>query len=214
MAAAWNRRFETILAILIALVTVMSAVAAWRAAIAGDAAGNADFDGLSAAISYEEARALNASTSYQQYRAYTRYLLNNTLGDLLWDDGQQASAEEASILRRDRLLAYDQMLIDVDFFESRYINRDGAYDRDRQFDALMADSERNDDLNPLPHFQEADRQYTKSRLQIAMLIFLASALWFFTLAAEIKHVIRYPLATLGLMAMCVAIVGSAAIEFF
>jgi hypothetical protein len=210
----WVRRFDSLLAILIACVTVMSAVVAWRATIAGDSAGNADFDGLSAAINYEESSALNAGATYQQYRAYTRYLLNDVLGDTLWEEGQEAPEDQAEQLSRERIAAYDQTLIDIDFFTSRYLANDGTYDRDRQLDALMADAEREEDLNAAPHFTEADRQYAKSRLQIAMLIALAFALWFYTLAAEIRHVVRYPLALLGLLAMTVAIVGSAAIEFF
>ncbi|HZY40479.1 MAG TPA: hypothetical protein VFF59_00605, partial [Anaerolineae bacterium] len=77
-----NDRFTTLVAIMIALVALIGAVVAWRASVAEDASGDADYAGLRAAINVEETRALNASTAYAQYGAYVTYQRNSALGDL------------------------------------------------------------------------------------------------------------------------------------
>ena len=53
-------RFKTAMAFMIAFVTVMSAVAAWRASLAAGDASNADVNGLAATINLEESQALNS----------------------------------------------------------------------------------------------------------------------------------------------------------
>ena len=52
-----SQRLETVVAILIAVVTVIGAVVAWRSSVADDGAGDADFAGLRASVRSEETRA-------------------------------------------------------------------------------------------------------------------------------------------------------------
>jgi hypothetical protein len=121
----WVKRFEISVSILTALVTILSAVVAWRAALAGDAAGNADFAGISAALNREESRTLNSSTAYQQYRAYTTYLRNNEVGEKMANDlddpNKIYSDEQRAIIADERTTSWDQILVDQDFFETRHL---------------------------------------------------------------------------------------------
>ncbi len=101
-------RFTTVIAIMIALVALIGALVAWRASVAEDASGDADYAGLRAAINVEETRALNATTAYAQYGAYVTYQRNSAIGDLLVDDMDEAATEdEALILNSQRADAHD-----------------------------------------------------------------------------------------------------------
>jgi hypothetical protein len=212
----WVKRFEISVSILTALVTILSAVVAWRAALAGDAAGNADFAGISAALNREESRTLNSSTAYQQYRAYTTYLRNNEVGEKMANDlddpNKIYSDEQRAIIADERTTSWDQILVDQDFFETRHLSADGTYNVLRQILENDAEDAQRKDIDPTPHFALSDRLRAKSNLMVGMLIVMAGSLWFYTMASEIKHSIRYPIAALGLICMLVGSIGTIAIE--
>src|SRR5689334_3777454 len=97
--------FETIVAILIALVTVAGAIVAWRASVAADGAGDADFAGLQASLNAEETRALNYVDAYEHYGAYTAYRRYLNLGNAIATDietNPDLTEEEAYLLDRQR----------------------------------------------------------------------------------------------------------------
>jgi hypothetical protein len=208
----WLKRFEVSVSILTALVTILSAVVAWRAAIASDAAGNADFAGIGAALSREESRTLNSSTAYQQYRAFTTYMRNNALGNTLADALDTVPDDQRSAVDHERASSLDQTLVDDYFFETRFLNAAGQYAVQRQLSEAEAEDAQKKDIDPDPHFALADLLRSKSNLMVGMLIVMACSLWFYTLASEIKHSVRYPLALIGLICMLVGVVGTFTIE--
>src|SRR6476620_9476893 len=75
-----SQRLETVVAILIAVVTVIGALVAWRSSVADDGAGDADFAGLRASVRAEETRALNSVDAYENYGAYMNYRRYNEMG--------------------------------------------------------------------------------------------------------------------------------------
>jgi hypothetical protein len=210
------RRFEITISILTALVTILSAVVAWRAALAGDDAGNADFSGISAALNREESRTLNNATAYQQYRAFTTYLRNNEVGQQIYtdlgDEQKNYSDQQRETITDEQNASWNQILVDQDFFETRHLRADGSYDLQRQIGESEAEDAQRKDIDPEPHFALSDRLRAKSNLLVGMLIVMAGSLWFYTMASEIKHSIRYPIAVLGLLCMVVGSVGTIAIE--
>jgi hypothetical protein len=208
----WVKRFEVTVSVLTALVTILSAIIAWRAAIASDAAGNADFAGIGAALNREETRILTTESAFQQFRAYTTYLRNNAVGEAISAGLASAPEDKQPALREQRTTSWDQTVTDKDFFDSRYVNADGAYDVERQLSEETAEAAQKKDIEPQPYFSLADRLRQKSNLMVGMLIIMASALWFYTLASEIKHSVRYGLAFLGMLCMLVAVFGAIAVE--
>lgn len=74
-----NDHFKTVIAVLIAVVTVIGAMVAWRAALAGGNAGDADLAGVTATLNTEETRTLNKANLYANYQAYTNYMLHNNM---------------------------------------------------------------------------------------------------------------------------------------
>lgn len=192
-----NDRFTTLVAIMIALVALIGAVVAWRASVAEDASGDADYAGLRAAINVEETRALNASTAYAQYGAYVTYQRNSALGDLLVEDMALATEDEAIILNSQRADAHDTAIASERLFQQRFLNRDGSYSVQRQLGEMWADASKQRDLKPEPHFAEADRLSAKSSSLLAAVGVLALALVFFTLIESAAGRARYVLFTLG-----------------
>ena len=78
-------KFKTFTATMIAVVTVISALVTWRAATASQAANDANFDGLVAAVNSEEAAVLSTIKVAEHYQAFLIYTRYNELGNKLYD---------------------------------------------------------------------------------------------------------------------------------
>ena len=206
-------RLKTMIAVLLAVVTVIAAVVAWRAAVASDEAGNADFSGLAATLNGEEARALNAIAAYEDLRAYTDYVRYNETGNALADALADAPEDEQTALERQMREAWDLATeIQERFFENRYVNADGTYDLPRELDELWADDTLDKDVFPEPHFTRSDRLRAKSTTLVSILIALGAALVLFTLANALTRAVRYALATVGTLILLGSIVAVIIVE--
>jgi len=206
-------RFSTVVAVLLALVTVMGAIVAWRAAIAADNSGDADFAGIAATLNAEEARALNQITAYEHLRAYAEYVRYNEIGNQLNSEWLAADDADAPALERQMRENWDLATeLQESFFENRYVREDGTYDLARQLDELWADDLLDKDAVPDPHFSLSDALRQRSITLVALLIPLGLALLFFTLAGTIKNRLRYLLAVAGVLILIGSAVALAAIE--
>ena len=213
-AGADSDRFKIAVALLIALVTVIGAIVAWRAALAADAAGNADADGLAATLNAEETRVLNCVTTYEHYRAYTMYLRYNELGNAISNDLSAAGDAEAPALDRQMRESWDLATeLQGSFFDSRYLDpQDGSYDTQRELEGLFADAARQSDVNPEPHLARADRMRAKSTTLIGLLTVLAASLLSFTLAESTTSRLRFVLAGGGGLLLIASVVALFVIE--
>ena len=180
-----NNHMETVVALLIAVITVIGAVVAWRASVADDGAGDADFAGLRASLNAEETRALNAVNAFEHYGAYTTYWRYNALGDALADDVEVAEAEAAEALDRQRAEAYDLADANQDLFPNRFLNRDGTYSVARETGEAWADAAREKDLYPEPQYAEADQLRAKSTQLLGTITLLGLALVVLTLVETV-----------------------------
>ena len=211
-----NEGFKTFTAIMIALVTMCSALAAWRAAVAANEAGQADFDGLTAAINSEEAQVLNSITVTEHYQAFLAYRRYNELGDKLKDEiagapqGDPDARAPLEQLKSDSWgIAYGLQSL---FFPSRYLRTDGTYDSQREMDEENAESERQRDVKPQLHFTRADQLRTKADLLVGMLIFFGVSLWMFTCAQIIERTIRVAFAGVGMLFLVGGLAGVLLLE--
>ncbi len=207
--------FKTFTATMIALVTIVSAVAAWRAAAAASESSQADFNGLAASINAEEAHMLNSISAYGHFQAFLTYTRYNELGYRLADEIAAADPGDSRITALEQGksdswgIAYGLQYL---FFPSRYLRPDGSYDLQREMDELTADSERQEDIKPDLHFNRADAYRLKSNLLISTLIFLGLALWMFTCAQIIERSAKYGFAVGGILLLGVSLVGIGLIE--
>ncbi len=197
---------ETVVAILIAVATVIGAVVAWRASVILDASGDADYGGLRASVNVEETRALNYVNAYEHYGsfvAYSRYNeLGNAIGDILEKDSANLSEEQVFMLQRQQAEAYDLAQANRRLFPHRFMNRDGSYSVQREMGELWADASKEKDLNPDPQYAEADALRQKSNKVLLTLMILAASLVFFTLVEPMPDQrIKYGVLALGVICM-------------
>ena len=175
-------RFKTIMALMMALVTILGAFVAWRAVLADDEAGDTDPLGWNATIATEETLTLQNARHYQNYGSYTAYLRYSELGDLIDDDLPKSPRTQTAALERQRAEAWDTAGTISDFFPLRYINHDGSYNSARELGEAWADAQQTRDLDPDRHYQKADKLRDKSNRLFVILIGFALSLWIFTLA--------------------------------
>jgi hypothetical protein len=212
----WVGRFDVTVPIMMAVVTIVSALIAWQATIDADNAGNADFAGLGAAVNRQDARVVDSTTTYQQHRAYTAYVRNVEVGDAvnadLQDPEKTYRGRQLAAMQAERSARWNQTIVDKDFFDTRYLGADGTYDTRRQLGELAAEAAQLKDVEPKPHFATADEMRHDSKATVAMLIVMAFALLLYTLASELRHRIRYLLAVLGTMCLAFGVAGALIIQ--
>lgn len=189
--------FKTFTASMIAIVTVLSALTAWRASVASSDAGDADFRGLVATVNAEEAGALSTIKVMEHYQAFLSYTRYNELGYKLYD-ALQAKPANSDALEQQKSdawgIAYGLQSI---FFPSRYLRPDGTYDSEREMEELLAEEQRARDTRPDIHYAKADSLRVKANLLAQMLILFGFSFWFFTLAQIVDHKVKYLFAFVG-----------------
>lgn len=199
-----SERFKSFIAVMIAIVTVLGALAAGFAAKASSDAGDGDFAGMGAAISAQKADIINEINAYEHYRAYTMYVRYLELGNLLYDP---------SAKNQDELYKQQQEVwgvaegIKSTFFEPRYINPDGSYDIERELQEARAEDEQGSDLNYEPYFNQADGNRAKSSFLTGDMIVFAVSFWFLTLAQVFENRIKYLMAVFGILLGLTGILG-------
>lgn len=208
-----NNRLATLVAILIALATVISAVVSWRASVAADGAGDADFAGLRATANREETRALAAVTAHENYSAFLNYRRYEALGNLLVTEQNQLDGDAAAALEPERVSAHDLALANQQLFPNKFLNRDGSYALQREVGELFADAAKEKDLQADSQYVQADRlRHKTNRLLVAVMI-LAVALVFYTLVETVGKRLQYLFIGAGLLCMIAGAVMAILVEF-
>ena len=194
-------RFEVFSSFMIALVTIVSAITAWRANIASTQAGDADFEGIAASIRAQEAKLANGIEAFEHFQAFTTYYRYNEHGKILDDEGDPAHQRQKSDLWGLALgLQYS-------FFSPQYLDEIGNYDLQRELDELWADASQSDDLNPEPHFESADLFRNKASILTGTLIIFASAFFLFTVGQAVKNRLRYLFALSGVVVFGIGVLS-------
>jgi hypothetical protein len=208
-----SQRLETIVAILIAVVTVIGAVVAWRSSVADDGAGDADFAGLRASVRAEETRALNYVNAYENYGSYANYRRYSDMSNLIEADLPTAPEQQQSELERQRADNNDLSISNQRLFPNKFLDRDGSYNVKRQMGEMWADAAKQNDLNPDPQFAEADQLRGKANSLLGAVTILAIALVFYTLVESFGDRMKYVMVALGSLCMVAGTVFALFIEF-
>lgn len=211
-----DNRLSTVVALLIAAVSVVGAIVAWRASVAGDGAGDADVAGIRATINLTETTALAAVESYGDYASYAEYLVQRELGRALERQIVELPADadetEFNDLKARLAETSDRTTAAAFAFPNQFLNRDGSYGLHRQQSEFYADVGREKDLKPDASFAEGDALRGKTdRLLIALSV-LAMALVFYTLIEAVSQRTRYILLVLGSAFFLAGAVGALLIE--
>jgi hypothetical protein len=197
---------KVLIASLIALTTMLSAVGAWRAALASGDSGDAERKGFDDAIAAEQARANIEGSLDETMFAFLRGRMYESLAE-----GLQEEADEAARADRVRLEAqaesYRQLgELSMEFVASDAIRADGSLDLERAFDIEWALASSQADLDPAPEFAEADESHDRSEQLVGLTALLIGAAMFFTLA-QVARSRAYVLYLVGGCAVLVVATG-------
>jgi len=216
-----SRHFEIVIAIWIAIVTVTGAFVAWRASTVGSNAADADRQGILSAVSRERVQTDHRTRLHNDLRIFTDYIQNREMASLLEQDaqklGEMGQTEQAESLWRE-VETYEDLADSAYGFLDypQYVKEDNegrkTYDVEGYLQASLAIEARVQDLNPDDDFQEADRLHLQEQRLVGIVILLAVALLFLTLAHITQSFPRYIFVTIGLFAFLAALVIGAVIE--
>jgi hypothetical protein len=196
-----NSRFELMTTIIVAVVILIAALVAWRASLIDDAAGDADYDGLRAAVRAVQARALSNVNAYESYGNYVSYWRNKELSALIAKDMETADEEQFPVLEAQMKMADDLTNANTGMFEMRYLNRDGSYSVQRQLGEMWADVARKNQVEYLPLFDNADKERARTRTMLVALMILTISPVFFALISTVSSKARYIFLALGMVCM-------------
>lgn len=208
-------RLGTWIAILIAAISVLAALGAWRVAVATSAAADADTLGLLASVEREDALTGAYITAYGRYGAYARAVGYDALAKLL--EPIEAAATDATVkarLTRERdNLIYGALQL-RGALPQRYVDRELNYDIDRDIGEAVADRALERDTNAPPHFDRGTAARAKAQWLLGLLVLLAAAFVLLTFADAIKHPLRILFVLLAVVVLAVAVFAGLGIELF
>jgi hypothetical protein len=202
--------FDAMVAILIAVVTVIGALVTWRAAVAADTASDTDFAGMKAVVSYHSTVSLSTMNAYENLRNFIEYKRLGDLGNLLEADLTVITdtTEYDRVERQKEEAFYLQEYARI-FFPNQYVNKTGEgqfmYDVKRNLGELIADAARTDNLDFQPLFVSADDYRGKSSLLIVAVTILSLGLVILTIIGSVG---KNTQKLLLVMAILIALAGS------
>jgi hypothetical protein len=210
-------RFANWMGVLIAIVALVTAVAAWRAAVASREAGLQDYRAVVSVLKAQETQTLNYATAFSHLTAFTDFVINDELLTQLhsaWTRGpsqEKRAALEAQIAQVDKLAATNR-----NFFPGRFARQDGTYDLTREVAESYADAERRLSHTPDANLALSAALDTKTFTYIQSIVVLSIALLLFTLASALhpaRRVLRWASAALGILLLGASIVVIVMTEF-
>lgn len=210
-------RFKTLVAILIAIVSIVGAVLAWRATLAGSSASDADVRGTVSIINRNQALVASDADTYRNLSAYLQVRIHDTLSRNLLADSERRASDDP---RRTRLWddGWTEIFVAEAYLEQvnvrpEYIRPDGSYDGQAAQDIDMAQRALSTDFDPQSrNFARADQLRSKVRWLIGLALVLSVALFCYTLATVIQRRLKYVFFAVGSAIFVVVIVGTIAVE--
>ena len=193
-------RFRTTVSILIATLTVVGAITAWRISVASDAAGSADSKGLNAAL-----QAANTGITVSTYLTmnmgfFAEYREHQEKARLLEADAakegdlkRQAALREEAIRERN-LASTARGYLDLDYVSLDPETGEEVFDGNRFWTANWAEASATQDLDEKPLFAQADHLRSKAWGLVLVTVALGLALFLFTAAITVRGKAKYLLA--------------------
>lgn len=206
-------RVSAFIAVMIAVVSVLAALGAWRVAVATSNAGNADTDGLLATVDREDALTEAYITLYGHLNAYSRAVRHDALAQalkLVQDTTTDTTLKAQLEKERDGLIyaANTQRFA----IPQQYLDRNQNFDQERDVGETLASRALEKDTFPEPHFVRANAERAKAEWLLLLLVMLGVAFVLLTLADAIKHPVRFILIVGALAVIVIALVGGALVE--
>ena len=209
--------FKTLVAILIAVVSIVGAVLAWRAAQAGSSAAEADVRGTVSIINRNQALVASDADMYRNLSTYLQVRIHDVLSlSLLADSERRASDDpKRGPLWDDgwtEIFVAEAYLDQVDV-RPEYIRPDGSYDGKAAQDIDMAGRSLGTDFDPQGrHFARADLLRAKVLWLIGLALVLSVTLLCYTVATVLQRRAKYVFFAVGSIIFVLVIVAGIIVE--
>jgi hypothetical protein len=210
-----SSRFESFLAICIALATVIGAILAARAAVYNDAANDADQGGLSSAIDLALTQSTVEAQRAQNLSAFLQFAQHRRLAELISEQMTQLdpAGEQWAQLDRESSAEWNKAVNSRYFFDANFYDPlTNTFDQRAFVDRQLAEAASLKDLNPDPKFGRADQQRATAARLVGLIAILAVALLCFAIANILGNRLRYGLAALGVLIIVGSVAAAAALE--
>ena len=208
-------RFQTFIAVGIALATVIGAVLAARATLLNDDANDFDQAGLSSAIDLALARSNIEIQRAQNLIAFLDFSQERRSAQLIAQEMDQLDLNDPARLQLSEQAAADwnKAINSRYFFNTDYYDKTtDTFDQQTFVDSQLAEAASYQDLAPDPHFDAAQDNRAKASKFVAAIVALAIALFSLAVAEVLHSRFRYTLAGLGTLVLIGSVAASLLIE--
>lgn len=170
-------RMDVVIAILIALVSLTTALAAWRTNVVGSTAAEANRQGLIDALKKGAAQNEEWRKVYEEAGYAARFAVENAAADAMESSKDESLRTMAKNLRQ-YVLPSLQSLSDPLGKDKKYQKPDGTFDIEKRLADIEAESPDFQALDPAASFERADRYSSEQRwLTIGTVLLAISLLW-------------------------------------
>lgn len=187
--------FAVVIAALIGLVLATGIWLAWSIGATFAQMGSEQSAGVNALLNVESTLTNNSVSLYKEYRVFTEFVRHQTLADLQTESGEESTSSSLAAVQ-------------LPFFLTRYLTREGDYDRERQLGEAWAEAEQRLSLDPAPHFSAVDAWQRRTELMIALFAPLVLALLTLTLAEALsqrRRILGYAAAFVGALLLILTV---------
>lgn len=174
-------RMDVVIAVLIALVSLTTALAAWRTNVVGSNAADANRQGLIDALKKGATDNLNWQKAYQEAGYAASFAVESAAADAMdasRDEGLRAQAKNT----REYLLPSMQVLSEPLGTQKKYQKSDGTFNIEKRLADLAAESTETSVLDPVASFELADGYASEQRWLTVGTVLLAISLFWLGLA--------------------------------
>ena len=190
-------RLDVVIAVLIALVSLTTALAAWRTNIVGSNAAEANRQGLIDALKRGAAESEDWRRLYEEAGYAATYAMENAAADAMEASEDEALNAAAQNVRQ-YLLPSLQLLSEPLGTQEKYQKSDGTYDLEKRLADLEAEAPDLFALNPAASFELADSYASEQRWLTVGTVLLAISLFWLGLAEILPGRGRNTNMTLGI----------------
>ncbi len=170
-------RMDVVIAVLIALVSLTTALAAWRTNVVGSSAADANRQGLIDALKKGAAQNENWRKVYEEAGHAATFAIESAATEAMESSKDQSLKSAAKNLRQ-YLLPSLQLLSEPLGTQKKYQKPDGTFDIEKRFADLEAEAPDMLALDPVASFDLADRYSSEQRwLTMGTVLLAISLLW-------------------------------------
>lgn len=191
-------RNEIWIAVAIAIVSLSTAIAAWRTSDLGSKAGDAERQGLIESVQEQSLRNEDWRLTLEQAANAQRYFAAEAEAEALASGKEEIDAAQATAIRQ-YLLPSLALLAGPLATDERYLNPDGSLDLEQRYADVHADTLESDPPDAGAAFRRADRLHNQLRLTVVGTVLLAGALFWLALAQITRERTRKLALILGLV---------------